>query len=104
GNSHRTPRPKPASVLWHRAQVRVRGLGFRERHRREIADATMLELEVLKVAAHSLAMIDAIRGMDFQTRHLRMALRTGHREHIARALLIESMFHATGSNPKRAQH
>ena len=44
-------------------------------------------------------MIDAIRGMDFQTRHLRMALRTGHREHIARALLIESMFHATASNP-----
>jgi tetratricopeptide (TPR) repeat protein/predicted Ser/Thr protein kinase len=100
----RTPRRTVASLLWHRAQVRLRGLGFRERHRREIADATMLELEVLRVAAHSLAMIDSIRGMDFQTRHLRMSLRTGYREHIARALLIESMFHATGSNPKRAQH
>ncbi len=100
----RTPRRTVASLLWHRAQVRVRGLGFRERDRREIADATMLELEVLKVAAHSLAVVDAIRGMDFQTRHLRMALRTGYRDHIARALLIEAMFHATGSNPKRAEH
>ncbi len=101
-SSPKTPRRTVVSLLWNRAQVRVRGLGFRERHRREIADATMLELEVLKVAAHSLAMIDAIRGMDFQTRHLRMALRTGHRHHIARALLIESMFYATASNPRRA--
>jgi tetratricopeptide (TPR) repeat protein len=99
----KTPRRTLLSLLWHRAQVRVRGLGFRERDRSEIADATMLELEVLKVAAHSLAMIDAIRGMDFQTRHLRMALRTGHRDHIARALLIESMFHSTGSKQQRAQ-
>jgi eukaryotic-like serine/threonine-protein kinase len=101
--SPKTPRGTLASLLWNRAQVLVRGLGFRERHRREIADATMLELEVLKAAGTSLAMIDAIRGMDFQTRHLRMALRTGHREHIVRALLIESMYHATASNPKRAQ-
>ena len=101
--SPKTPRGTLASLLWNRAQIRVRGLGFRERHRREIADETMLELEVLKAAGTSLAMIDAIRGMDFQSRHLRMALRTGHREHIARALLIESMYQATASNPKRAQ-
>jgi len=101
--SPKTPRLTLASLLWNRAQIRIRGLGFRERHRREIADATMLELEVLKAAGTSLAMIDAIRGMDFQTRHLRMALRTGHREHIARALLIESMYQATASHPKRAQ-
>jgi tetratricopeptide (TPR) repeat protein len=101
--SPKTPRGTIASLLWNRARIRIRGLGFRERHRREIADATMLELEVLKAAGTSLAMIDAIRGMDFQTRHLRMALATGHREHIVRALLIESMFYATGSNPKRAE-
>jgi hypothetical protein len=102
-SSAKTPRRTLLSLLWHRTQVRLRGLGFRERHRREIADAKMLELEVLGIAAHSLALVDSIRGMDFQTRHLLMALRTGVREHVARALLIESMFHATGSNPRRAQ-
>ncbi|NVB83279.1 MAG: protein kinase [Kofleriaceae bacterium] len=98
----KTLRATLASLLWNRVQVRVRGLGFRERHRREISDATMLELEVLKSAAAGLAMIDSLRGMDFQTRHLRKALATGHRAHITRALLIESMFHATASNRKRA--
>lgn len=91
------------SLLWHRAQIRVRGLGFRERHRREISDATRLELEVLKVAAYSLSMIDVIRGMDFQTRHLRMGLRVGDREHIARALLLNAIHHATASDQRRAQ-
>jgi eukaryotic-like serine/threonine-protein kinase len=91
-----------ASLLWHRAQVRVRGLGFRERHRREISDATRLELEVLKVAAYSLSMIDVLRGMDFQTRHLLMALQVGDREHVARALLLQAIHHATASDHKRA--
>jgi tetratricopeptide (TPR) repeat protein len=90
------------SLLWHRAQVRVRGLGFRERHRREIADATRLELEVLKVAAYSLSMIDVLRGMDFQTRHLLMALRVGDREHISRALSLQAIHLATASDHKRA--
>jgi hypothetical protein len=101
--SAKTPRRTLISLLWHRTQIRLRGLGFRERHRREIADATMLELEVLGVAAYSLALVDSIRGMDFQARHLLMALRTGVREHVARALLIEGMFHATASHPRRAQ-
>jgi tetratricopeptide (TPR) repeat protein len=99
----KTPKGTIVSLLWNQAKLRVRGLGFRERHRREISDATMLELEVLRVAAHSLAMIDAIRGMDFAQRHLRMALRTGHREHVARALLIESMFQATASRHERSE-
>jgi eukaryotic-like serine/threonine-protein kinase len=99
----KTPRAILASLLWHRMQIRVRGLGFRERHRREIADARILELDVLKVAAHSLALVDSIRGMDFQTRELLMALRTGHKPHIARAMILESMFYTTASNPKRAR-
>ena len=32
-----------------------------------------------------------------------MALRTGHKPHIARAMILESMFYTTASNPKRAQ-
>jgi hypothetical protein len=101
--THKTPRRTLASLLYHRALIRLRGLGFRERHRREIADATMLELDVLRIAASSLALVDSIRGMDFQTRHLLMALRTGHRAHVVRALLVEAMYHATGANARRAQ-
>ena len=97
----KTTRKMLFSLLWHRVQVRVRGLGFRERHRREIADATRLELEVLKVAAYSLSMIDVLRGMDFQTRHLHMALQVGDREHIARALLLQAIHHATASDLRR---
>ncbi|HSN29378.1 MAG TPA: hypothetical protein VLT45_23975, partial [Kofleriaceae bacterium] len=101
--SPKTPRGSVASLLWNRGRVRLRGLAFTERDRSEIAPAEMLVLDVLKAAGTSLAMIDSIRGMDFTTRHLRMSLLTGDREHIARALLLESMFYATGSNPKRAQ-
>jgi hypothetical protein len=101
--SPKTSRGAIASLLWGQTRIRIRGLGFRERHRREISDAEMLELEVLRSAAHSLAMIDAIRGMDFAQRHLRMALRTGHREHVARALLIESMFQASASRLDRSE-
>jgi tetratricopeptide (TPR) repeat protein len=91
------------SLLWHRAQLRVRGLGFRPRERREIAEASLLELEVLKIAGHSLGVVDVIRGMEFQTRYLHMALRSGHSEDIVRALLIEAGFLAVSSKQARAE-
>ncbi len=99
----KTTRGMLGSLMWHRAHLRMRGLGFRERHRREIADATRLELEVLKVAAYSLSMIDVVRGMDFQTRHLLMALRIGDREHVVRAMLLQAIHLATASDQRRAQ-
>jgi len=97
-----TPRRALVSLLVHRARLRVRGLSFRDRHRREIADADILRLDALKVAAQGLAMVDSLRGADFQTRQLLFALDTGHRPHIARALLIESMYQGTQGNLVRA--
>jgi eukaryotic-like serine/threonine-protein kinase len=97
-----TPRRALMSLLRNRLRLRLRGLGFRERHRREIADAELLRVEILRVAAHGLAMVDSIRGADFQTRELLEALATGHRPSIARGLILEGMFQATSSNMKRA--
>jgi tetratricopeptide (TPR) repeat protein len=99
----RTPRAALLSLIRHRILLRLRGLGFKERSRREIADAELLVLDVLKVAAHSLALVESIRGMDFQTRQLLLALRSGYRPAIARALMLESMFQSTNSHPRRAQ-
>ncbi len=98
-----TPRRALISMLRNRAVLRVRGLGFRERHRREIADAELLKVDVLRIAAHGLAMVDSIRGMDFQTRELLLALKLGHRPSIARGLLLEGMFQATSGNARRAR-
>ncbi|HTM22745.1 MAG TPA: protein kinase, partial [Kofleriaceae bacterium] len=61
----KTPRRALLSLLRHRVVLRLRGLRFRERSRREIADAEILVLDVLKAAAHSLALVESIRGMDF---------------------------------------
>ncbi|HTM19434.1 MAG TPA: hypothetical protein VL172_02965, partial [Kofleriaceae bacterium] len=47
--------------------------------------------------------VESIRGMDFQTRQLLLALRSGYRPEIARALLLESMWQSTSSNPRRAR-
>jgi eukaryotic-like serine/threonine-protein kinase len=99
----RTPRRALGSLLVHRARLRLRGLGFTERHRREIADADMIRLGVLRGAAHGLAMVDSIRGADFQTRTMLLALRTGYRPQIARALVLEAMFQATQCNLRRAR-
>jgi eukaryotic-like serine/threonine-protein kinase len=98
----RTPRRTLLSLLRHRAALRLRGLDFRERERREIADAELLELDVLKAAAHSLALVDSLRGADFQVRQLRLALRAGYRPHIVRALLLESMYQSNSGNRRRA--
>src|SRR5262249_52796072 len=76
----------------------LRGLGFTERHRREISDADLIQLDVLRAAAHGLAMVDSIRGADFQTRALLLALQTGYRPQIARSLILESMLHSTQRN------
>jgi eukaryotic-like serine/threonine-protein kinase len=97
-----TPRRALLSLLRHRAMLRLRGFRFKERHRSEISDAEILRLDVLQIAAKGLSVGDSIRGADFQTRQLLLALRTGSRSHIARAMVLEATYQATQGNFKRA--
>jgi hypothetical protein len=90
-----TPRRAVAHLLWTRARLRVRGLGFRERHRREVPDTDLARLEILNVAGQGLAVVDSLRGADFNARHLLESLRVGHRGEIARAMMTEAMFQST---------
>ncbi len=92
-----TPRSVLLSLIRHRIQLRLRGLSFRQRHRREIADADILRLDVLGVAATGLSIVDTIRGSAFQTRQLVYALRSGHLPHIARAVILEAAYVASNS-------
>ena len=83
-------------------RLRLRGLQFKERHRSEISDAEILRLDVLQIAAKGLSVVDSIRGADFQTRQLLLALGSGSSTHIAHALCLEATYNATNGKSKRA--
>jgi eukaryotic-like serine/threonine-protein kinase len=101
--SPRTPRRALLSMLRHRVYLRLRGLRFRERQRHEISEADLLHLDVLRIAAQGLAMVDPIRGADFQARHLLYALQLGFRTPIVSAMFHEADHQATNAHLEHAR-
>jgi tetratricopeptide (TPR) repeat protein len=93
-----TPRAALLSLLRHRMLLRLRGFRFKDRHRSEISDAEVLRLDVLQIASKGLSVVDTIRGADFQTRQLLLALKSGSRSHIAHAMTLEATYQATRGN------
>jgi hypothetical protein len=92
-----------ASVLWGRLKLRLRGLTFKPRRETEIAPETLLRLDVLKAASHSLALVDTIRAADFTARWLLTALRVGEISRCALALATESLHQSSSGGLARAK-
>lgn len=93
------------SLIWSRMKLRTRGLDWKERRAGQIAPETLVRLDVVKVASHSLALIDNIRAADFNARWLLLALRVGESTRCALALSTEVMFQGSqgGRGIKRAR-
>ncbi len=98
-----TPRRALASLVLRRALLRTRGLRFRERQQGEVAASELTRVDLCWSVAGGLAMVDVVRGADFQTRHLLLALRAGEPTRVARALAVEGGFHAVGG-PRSRRH
>ncbi len=100
--------PKRAllSLLIRRARLRLRGLHFSERKASEIPESDLLRIDICWAVAAGLGSVDAIRGADFQTLHLLLALRAGEPYRIARAMAIEAGFSALPGKrtEKRSAH
>ena len=98
----RTPLRSLVSLLWRRARLRLRRLGFRERDPSEIAAADLTRIDVCWSAAVGLSVVDTIRGADFQARGLLLSLEAGEPSRIARSLAMEAAHSAStgGSNRK----
>ncbi len=94
-----TPRRALWSLLWQRAQIRLRGLAFQEREPSLIADAELTKIDVCWAAGCGLTFSDAIRGADFQSRSLLLALRCGEPFRVARALAVEAG-HVSSDGPR----
>ncbi|HUY35547.1 MAG TPA: protein kinase [Pirellulales bacterium] len=84
------------SLLLNRCRLRLRGIRYRERSEKELPAAPRTRVDVTWSVAVGLTMIDTIRGADFQTRNLLLALRTGEPYRIARSLAWEATHVAMG--------
>ena len=85
-----SPRRALLSFLLRRLQLRLRGLSFRERAVTEIPMDSLTRIDACWSVSAGLSLIDTIRGRDFQTRHLLLALEAGEPYRIARAMANES--------------
>jgi hypothetical protein len=100
-----TPRRALATLLVNRARVRLRGGGLRHRLRdpATIPAEVLTRTDVCWSASMGLAIVDPIRGADFQTRHFLLALDSGDPFRIACGLAAEAGFSAASGGPARAR-
>ncbi len=90
-----TPRGALLSLAWQRIRLALRGTKWTPTHESEIAPAALARLDAYQVVAAGLSMVDNIRGADFQSRCLLLALKLGEQKRVAYALGVEAMFTAS---------
>ncbi len=87
-----TPRRALFSVLGLRARIRLRGLSFEPTDPERIDPDLRRKIEACWAVSSGLGMVDTMRGMEFQARHLLLSLQAGDVLHISRAFAIEAMY------------
>ncbi|HEX2657198.1 MAG TPA: AAA family ATPase, partial [Polyangia bacterium] len=83
------------SLAWQRLLIRVRGIRLVADARRELSAERRAQLDASWTVACSLGALDFLRGAEFQSRHLLMAVETGDPRLLLRALTLEAAFAAT---------
>jgi len=96
-----TPRAALNALLWCRARIRLRGLGFRERAVAELTPDTLTRMDVCWSAGLGLTPADFMQGGYFTSLHCLMALKAGEPYRVARALAGEAAISSTGGGPTR---
>lgn len=82
------------SLVARRALLRVRGLRHRVRSESELTTKELAQLDASWTIS-SLGALDFIRGAEFQSKHLLLALRAGEPRRLLRALTLEAGYAAT---------
>ena len=77
------------SALLRRLQVRVRGLGFKQRSEAEIGPAVLRRLDVCWSLSNGVSFVNPTLGLSFQAQHLLEALRAGELSRVLLALCNE---------------
>ncbi|HEX4458721.1 MAG TPA: AAA family ATPase, partial [Polyangia bacterium] len=99
----RTPTGALVSLLFNRARVRLRGLSFTERAEADVPPPLLRRLDTCFSVAVGMGLVDTIRGADYQTRCLVLALRAGELHRVARALAMEAAHSSAAGGPTRVR-
>ncbi len=94
-----TPRRALLRLLLSRARLRFRGLRFRERSAAEVPREKLELIDISRSVAIGISIVDVIRGADYQTRSLLLALEAGEPLRIALALGWEAVHVACQGRP-----
>jgi serine/threonine protein kinase len=100
----KTPGSQLLSMLFRRARLRLRGIGFRRRD--DVSAADLLLIDRCFAISLGLLWVDVIPGVDFSTRTLLLALASGDQMRVARSLAIDGGILATAGPrmQKRTEH
>ncbi len=90
-----TPLAVVCSLLWRRFLLFVRGLRYRERSLDELPRELIVRIDTCFSLGAGLGMVDPVRGADFQTRYLLLALDAGEPQRIARGFAVEAVYRAS---------
>jgi tetratricopeptide (TPR) repeat protein len=93
------PRSALISLLLRRGWIWLRGLDFTPREADTIPEADLHRIDLCWSVAAGLGVVDLIRGAEFQSRHLLLALRAGEAYRVARAMAFETVQTATRGGP-----
>ena len=96
-----TPRRALLRLLVSRARLMLRGLGFHERDASAIDPQRLELIDVSRSVAVGISVVDVIRGSDYQTRSLLLALEAGEPLRVALALGWEAVHSACGGRISR---
>ncbi len=97
-----SPRRALLGLVWQRARLQMRGLGFRARAEQDLDARTIGRVDTCFGAGVGLGMVDTVRGAYFQSLGLRLALDAGEPYRVCRALATEVAFRASAGLSARA--
>lgn len=88
-----------ASLLIHRARLKMRGLEFELLKDEDVPREALTRIDACWALGNGLGGIDLVRAADFQAQHMRLALDAGDGYRIARAFAWEAILRAVEGGP-----
>ena len=98
-----TPMQALCSLLVRRAQVRLRGLGYRERSPGDVPARALAQIDFCWSLSSTQSFVDPLRAADLGALHLLLALRAGEPSRVCRAIASEAVYAAGVGAAARAR-